>query len=113
MTFNSHNCLHEDYLYLWSVAIPALRVLRIFRVFRILRAACAARGLRLLRMIISFKRGMKALSRSLSRRGFGYVIALSIIVAFAGATCMFAFENEMPDGLKTYGDTLYSSTYFF
>lgn len=90
-----------------SLLVPALRVFRIFRLFRVLRAARAARGLRLFRMITSLNRGMKALGKSFRRRGFGYVAALSVIVTFAGAAGMYAFENERADGLKTYGDALW------
>ncbi len=50
---------------------------------------------------------MKALGASFSRRGFGYVVALSIIVTFAGAAGMLAFENEVDGGIKTYGNALW------
>jgi voltage-gated potassium channel len=90
-----------------SLIVPALRVFRIFRVFRVLRAARAVRGLRLFRVLTSLNRGMKSLGASFGRRGFGYVVALSVIVTFAGAAGMLAFENETPNGIKTYGDALW------
>jgi voltage-gated potassium channel len=99
--------LKANWLTALSLMVPALRVFRLFRIFRLLRAARAARGLRLFRVITSLNRGMKALGKSFSRRGFGYVVALSIIVTFSGAAGMFAFENENPEGLKTYGDALW------
>lgn len=99
--------LKANWLTVLSLSVPALRVFRIFRFFRILRAARAARGLRLFRVITSLNRGMKSLSKSFSRRGFGYVAALSVIVTLAGAAGMYAFENENPEGLKTYGDALW------
>jgi voltage-gated potassium channel len=99
--------LKANWLTALSLLVPALRVFRLFRIFRILRAARAARGLRLFRFITSLNRGMKALGKSFGRRGFGYVVALSIIVTFAGAAGMYAFENENPVGLKTYGDALW------
>ncbi len=99
--------LKANWLTALSLAVPALRVFRIFRVFRILQAARAARGLRLFRVLTSLNRGMKALGASFGRRGFGYVVALSIIVTFAGAAGMYAFENETPNGLKTYPDALW------
>jgi len=99
--------LKANWLTALSLAVPALRVFRAFRVFRILQAARAARGLRLFRVLTSLNRGMKALGASFGRRGFGYVVALSIIVTFAGAAGMYAFENEMPNGLKTYPDALW------
>jgi voltage-gated potassium channel len=90
-----------------SLLIPALRVFRIFRVFRLLRLARAGRGLRLIRVVSSLNRSMKALGASLSRRGFGYVSALTVLVTFAGAAAMYAFENEAPDGPNSYGEALW------
>jgi voltage-gated potassium channel len=70
--------------------------------------ARAGRGLRLLRVVSSLNRGMQALATSLSRRGFGYVIALTVLVTFAGAAGMYAFESEGPDaGLNSYGEALW------
>lgn len=99
--------LKANWLTALALLVPALRVFRIFRVFRILRAARAARGLRLFRVLTSLNRGMKSLSASFGRRGFGYVVALSVVVVFAGAAGMLAFENETPNGIKTYGDALW------
>lgn len=99
--------LKANWLTALSLLVPALRVLRIFRVFRILQAARAARGLRLFRVLTSLNRGMKSLGASFGRRGFGYVVALSVIVVFAGAAGMLAFENETEGGIRTYGDALW------
>lgn len=99
--------LKTNWLTALSLIVPALRVFRIFRVFRVLQAARAARGLRLFRVLTSLNRGMKSLGASFGRRGFGYVVALSTIVCFAGAAGMLAFENEVPNGIKTYGDALW------
>ncbi len=99
--------LKANWLTALSLLVPALRVFRIFRIFRVLRAARAARGIRLFRVLTSLNRGMKALGASFGRRGFGYVVALSVIVIFAGAAGMLAFENEVEGGIKTYGDALW------
>jgi voltage-gated potassium channel len=99
--------LKASWLTALSLIVPALRVFRIFRVFRVLRAARAVRGVRLFRVLTSLNRGMKSLGASFTRRGFGYVVALSVIVAFAGAAGMLAFENEVEDGIKTYGEALW------
>lgn len=99
--------LRANWLTLIALAVPALRVFRIFRVVRVLRAARAARGLRLVRVVTSLNRGMKALGASMNRRGFGYVVALSAVVTLAGAAGMYAFENEVEGGLKTYGEALW------
>ncbi|HLM60399.1 MAG TPA: ion transporter [Pyrinomonadaceae bacterium] len=99
--------LKASWLTALSLVVPALRVFRIFRVFRVLRAARAVRGLRLFRVLTSLNRGMKSLGASFTRRGFGYVVALSVIVTFAGAGGMLAFENGIEGGIKTYGDALW------
>ena len=90
-----------------SLLVPALRLFRAFRAFRLLRLARTGRGLRLVRVISSLNRGMKALGASLSRRGFGYVIALTLLVTFAGAAGMYAFEREVAGGPTTYGEALW------
>jgi hypothetical protein len=64
----------------------------------VLRAARAARGARLVRVVASLNRGMRALSRSMGRRGFGYVVALTPLVTVAEAAGMYAFEDELPGG---------------
>ena len=99
--------LKANWLTALAFLLPALRVFRVFRAIRILRAARAARGLRLFRVLTSLNRGMRALGASFSRRGFGYVVALSTIVCFAGAAGMYTFENEIDGGLTTYSEALW------
>jgi len=104
--------LARNWLTAVSLFVPALRVFRVFRVFRalrVLRAARAARGLRLLKVVSSLNRGMRALGRSMGRRGFGYVLALTAIVTLAGAAGMYAFENGAADGggITSYGAALW------
>ncbi len=101
--------LRTNWLTAISLAVPALRLLRFARLLRVMQAARATRGLRLLRVISSLNRGMRALAASMSRRGFGYVIALTLIVTLAGAAGMHAFEREAAEGagLTTYGAALW------
>lgn len=99
--------LRGNWLTALSLMVPALRVFRIVRVVRILRIARATRGLRLLRVISSLNRGMGALAASLHRRGFSYVAALTLLVTGAGAAGMYAFENEVPGGISSYGEALW------
>ncbi|MDQ3674779.1 MAG: ion transporter [Gemmatimonadota bacterium] len=99
--------LKRNWLTAISLLVPALRLFRVFRVFRLLRLARAGRGVRLLRIVSSLNRGMRALGASLSRRGFGYVIVLTLLVTFAGAAGMFAFENGAPGGMSSYGEALW------
>jgi voltage-gated potassium channel len=99
--------LKKNWLTVISLVIPALRIFRIFRVFRLLRLARAGRGFRLIRVVSSVNRGMKALGASLSRRGFGYVIALTMLTTFAGAAGIYAFEHDAPGGPDSYGEALW------
>jgi len=99
--------LKGNWLIAISLLIPALRMFRVFRAFRLLRLASTGRGLRLVRVVSSLNRGMKALGASLSRRGFGYVTALTVLVTFAGAAGMYAFENKAPGGPNSYGESLW------
>ena len=99
--------LKSNWLTVISLLIPALRIFRIMRVFRLLRLARVGQGLRLFRVVSSLNRGMRALGASLGRRGFGYVVALTVMVIFAGAAGMYAFENGVPGGLNSYGEALW------
>jgi voltage-gated potassium channel len=98
--------LKQNWLAALSLLLPALRVFRISRVLRILRAT---RGLRLVRVISSLNRGMSALRASMNRRGFGYVVALTLVVTLVGAAGMYAFENNTAEGggLNNYGAALW------
>ena len=102
--------LKNNWLTALSLLVPALRLFRFFRVFRLFRLARMGRSLRLLRVVSSLNRSMRALGASLSRRGFGYVLALTVLVTFTGAAGMYAFENAAPGGLKSYGEALWWTT---
>ncbi len=72
-----------------------------------IRLARAGRSLHLIRVVSSLNRGMRALGASLSRRGFGYVITLTVLVTFGGAAGMYAFESGHSEGLNSYGEALW------
>jgi len=99
--------LKSNVITIISLVVPAFRVLRVFRLLRFLRFS---RGLRLVKVLGSLNRGMRALSRTMERRAFGYVLLLTIIVIFAGAAGMYAFENDVPNGLTNYGTSLWWTT---
>ena len=100
--------LKNNWLTVISLAVPALRVFRIARVVRLLRVARAIRGLRLLRLVGSLNRGMQALSATMGRRGFIYVILLTLIVTFAGAAGIYNFESDIPQSsLGSYWEALW------
>ena len=87
--------LRTHWLTAVSLVVPALRFARALR---------AARGLRLLgrvrlvKVVGAVNRGMGALSKSVGRRHFGYVVALTTLVTLTGAAGMYAFERNMPGG---------------
>jgi voltage-gated potassium channel len=97
------NYLRRNWLTAVSLVLPALRVLRVFQALRILRAARAARSLSLVRLLTSLNRGMRAFSRTIGRRGIGYILGLTIIIIFAGAAGMVQFES--PRALAEAGHT--------
>jgi voltage-gated potassium channel len=99
--------IKRSWLTLLALALPALRIFRIFQAFRVLRVARAARGLRLVRLLTSLNRGMKALGATFSRRGFGYVVVLTLIVTFGGAAGMYSFERDVEGGFVNYADALW------
>jgi len=91
----------------WLTAIAL--VLPVLRVFRVLLLARALGGVRLVRVLGSTYRGMRALGASLGRHGFRYVVALTLVVTFAGAAGMYAFEHNPPQGagLRSYPEALW------
>ncbi len=101
--------LKSNWLGAISLLLPALRLLRIARLAQLLRVTRVARGLRLVRVVGSLNRGMKALGKSMGRRGFGYVMALTLLVTVVGGAGMYAFENEVADqgGLHNYSSALW------
>lgn len=99
--------LKSNWITVIALFLPALRVLRIARLARILRASRAVRGLRLVRLFTSLNRGLRALRQGMGRRGFGYVLAATVIVTLAGAAGMVAFESEAGSGLSSYSAGLW------
>ncbi len=84
--------LRRNWLTVIALILPALRIFRFARVFRSL---ARLRGLRLVRILGSINRGMRALGKTMRRRGFGYVVTLTLIVTVAGAAGMLSFEKGL------------------
>jgi voltage-gated potassium channel len=112
--------LRRSWLTAVSLTIPALRIFRIFQALRGLRAVRFARSVRLVRLITSLNRGMGALRNTFVKRGFGYVVALTVIMILVGSAGMLQFESpaslrqagfdEMAaegGGLENYGESLW------
>ena len=98
--------LKNNWLTVIALVVPALRL---FRGIAILRPARALRCVRLVKVVGSANRGMKALAASFERRGVGYAIATTIVVALLGAGGMLAFEpaDKVAGGFESYGDALW------
>jgi voltage-gated potassium channel len=98
--------LKSNWITILALAVPALRL---FRFLSFLRAARALRGFRLVRIVGTANRSMNALRRSLARRGFGYVVGLTVLVLGLGAAGMLSFEPaaEVRGGFTSYGDALW------
>lgn len=101
--------LQRNWLTAISLLLPALRTLRIVRLVRVLRTTRVVRGLQLLRVMTRANQGMLALGASFNRRGFGYIVVLTVIVTLVGAAGMYTFERELPNdsGLNNYGTALW------
>jgi voltage-gated potassium channel len=86
-----------------ALIAPALRFLQALRFLRL------ARGLRLVRIVGTANRGLNALRRSLDRRGLGYVLMATVLVAVLGAAGMLGFEpaHEVEGGFTGYGEALW------
>lgn len=83
-----------------SLFIPAIRIFRVLRLLRVVR------GVRLIKVVASLNRSMKSLGATMKRRGFGYVVLLSLAVTFGGAAGMFAIEKGN-QGFENYGMALW------
>src|SRR3546814_20802070 len=86
-----------------SLVLPALRILRMARLFRVMRAA---RGVRMVGIVGSLNRGVSTMRASMRRRGFGYVMALTLIIDSVGAAGMYAFESG-DEGFRRFGEAFW------
>jgi voltage-gated potassium channel len=100
--------LQRNWLTAVALVVPALRLVRVARLATVFRAARATRGLRLLKIISTENRGIRALGKTLRRRGIRYVFASYVLVTLLGAAGMYTFENGGEEGgLTSYGEALW------
>lgn len=101
--------LRKHWITALSLALPALRLLRLARVARAASLVRATRGLRLARLLGALNRGMRTLTTGFRRRGLGYVILLTVLVAAIGAAGMYRFELDAigGPGFENYGAALW------
>ncbi|MGI8600823.1 MAG: ion transporter [Chitinophagaceae bacterium] len=97
------NYMKKSWLTALSLLIPALRIFRIAGAIRLLRGL---RGIRFIRVVTSLNRSMKSLGKTMSRRGFGYVALLTVLVTLGGAAGMDSLERGNP-GFQGYGESLW------
>ena len=98
--------LRSNWLTVISLLVPAFRLLR---AFRLVRAARALRGVQLVRIVGTANRSMNALRITLARRGFVYVLGLTILITALGAAGMLSFEDarQIEGGFTSYWDALW------
>ncbi|HUG47743.1 MAG TPA: ion transporter [Candidatus Limnocylindria bacterium] len=104
--------LRSNWLKVLALLVPALRALRALSALRFLRAAGAVRSASLLRLVTTVNRGMGALSRTLDRTGFVYVIVLTVLIIVVGAAGLLFFEASgapaaAATGITSYGEALW------
>ena len=101
--------LRKQWVTALSLALPALRLLRLVRFARLARVSRAARGVRFARLLGAMNRGMRALAVGFRKRGLGYLVVLTLLVAVTGAAGMYRFELDAPDGpgFPDYGSALW------
>jgi len=101
--------LRKRWITALSLALPAVRLLRLVRIARVARLARAARGIRLARLLSTLNRGMRALTLGFKRRGLGYLLVLTTLVAVTGAAGMYRFElgARGGPGFQDYGTALW------
>lgn len=93
--------LKKNVITVLSLLVPA------FRMFRIVSALRFLRSLDLVKVVGSLNRGINALSRTMERRAFGYVLIVTLVVLFTGAAGMYAFERGEGKGFQTYSESLW------
>jgi voltage-gated potassium channel len=91
--------LKHNGLIIFSLLIPTLRTFRIVGVIQSLQSVHAVLGLHLLGVMTRTNKGMRLLAASVQRRGFGYVVGLTVIVVLLGAAGIYGFEHKLPDGM--------------
>ncbi|MDP2308782.1 MAG: ion channel [Pseudomonadota bacterium] len=100
--------LRQEWLTVASLALPPFRIVRAARLLSVLRPTGAMHGASLVRIVGAVTVSLRALGRGMRRRGVGYAALLTLVVAFAGAGGMYAFEHDAPGtALVDYGAALW------
>ena len=93
----------RNWLTVIALVVPALRFVQLLRITSLLRFAKATNSIRLVQVLTSLNRGIRVLGVAMGERGFGYIVAMTLVVIFAGAAAMFAFERDVSgEALSSY-----------
>lgn len=106
---DKHAYLRRNWLTALSLVVPAFRIFRIASIAGRV-GATASRSFRLVKVVGTMNRSMRALASTLGRRGFAYVMLLTIAVLLAGSSGMYAFEHTSAGatrGFATFIDSLW------
>lgn len=89
-----------------SLALPALRIVRIIRVVHL---AQATRVAPFSHSLVALHRGLAALGATLRRRGFAYMLILTMVVTLLGAAVMVGVEKGAadPEGIHDHGSAVW------
>jgi voltage-gated potassium channel len=92
-----------------ALFVPALRIFRVFAAMRAVQAVRIVRGTRLVRAVSSMNRGIRALGATLKRRGFGYVVATTVLVMLLGAAGILGLEQDAGGPFTNFSTALWWS----
>lgn len=101
--------LKRNWIFILAISVSALRFFPVFHSFPLVRALTATFGMQVIWIFASADQGMRSIRHYLGRRGVGYALALTFVVAFAGAAGMLHFEmaSEEPQSIRTFSRALW------
>jgi voltage-gated potassium channel len=101
--------LRRNWLFVLAIVAAVLRFVPFFRALPLVRALTATFAMQVVWIFTSADQGMRALRRTLGRRGTGYAVAFTCVVVFAGAAGMYHFEQATgdPQSIQTYPRALW------
>lgn len=101
--------LKRNWFFVLAILVPVLRFFPFLQEFPLVRALTATFGMQVIWMFASADQGLRALRRTMERRGTGYALTLTMVVILAGAAGMLHFENSSPDpeGIHSYPKALW------
>lgn len=99
--------LKRNWLDVFLVAVPFLRIFRIFRAVRLARGAKALRALKFARIIGFFSKFTQELKNIFSRHGFHYLIVVFVGVVVIGTVLINNFEQASGIGARNIAESLW------